>query len=222
MKRIATALLCLIFGAGCFSGCTNTGAFTQKSYTAKAGAITEVCIDVRDRQIAVTPSADDQIHIIYFESSKEYYNISVFDGHSLTMSAQSQKHWTDYIGGKPAAGFRKITLQLPETLLTALELTTTNETISIAPLSIDGAVSVSTNGGDISFDELHVGSSVTLRAKNGTISGSLVGGYDDFAITCEIKKGTCNLPADKEQGAKTLQVFNNNGDVNIGFVGKAG
>ena len=64
---------------------------------------------------------------------------------------------------------------------------------------------------------MDVGSALTLNVKNGDISGTVVGSYDDFAIQSEIKKGDSNLP-NKDGGDKTLNVTGNNGDVDIAFV----
>ena len=56
-----------------------------------------------------------------------------------------------------------------------------------------------------------------LRAKNGNISGTVAGSYDDFAIFSAVKKGESNLPEEKDSGEKTLQVSCNNGDIAIVF-----
>lgn len=221
MKRIITLLMCFVLGAVCLTGCTNSDeGLTEKSYTATGKEITEICIDVRDRQIEVMLSPDNQVHIDYFESSKEYYNISVSDNHTLTMAAASDKAWTDYIGGKPAAGSRKILLQVPDTLLTTLKLSTTNENISLSALTVNGEVSLSAQGGNIIFDKLDAEKSINLSAKNGNITGSIMGSYDDYTISCDSKKGESNLPSSKEGGAKTLTVSNNNGDIDINFISK--
>lgn len=219
MKKIAVLLTGLMLGAVCLTGCTNNNeAFTQKSYTAQVEEITEVCIDVRDRQIKVTPSADNQIYIEYFENSKEYYNISVSDNHVLTMTAASDKGWTDYIGGKSAPGSRTISLQIPNKLLSTLTLSTTNETISLPALTVTGNISLATNSGNLEFNNLNAGNTITLKTKNGNINGSIIGSYDDYAISCNSKKGECNLPSSKENGTKKLTVSNNNGDVDVEFV----
>lgn len=219
MKRIVALLMCLILGVSCLTGCTkNDEAFTQSSYTAEGEDITEVIVDVRDRQIEVTLSSDNQIHIDYFENSKEYYDISVSDNHILTMTAASDKEWTDYIGVKSAAGSRKISLRVPVALLTALKISTTNEDISLPALTVIDDLSLSSHGGNIVFDQLNVGKSIYLDAKNGNISGTIIGSYDDYAITCNVKKGESNLPSNKENGTKTLTVSNNNGDVDVEFV----
>lgn len=219
MKKMIALLMSVVLGAACLTGCTNNGeAFTEKSYTTENKEITEICIDVRDREIEVMLSPDNQIHIDYFESSKEYYDISVSDDHTLTMTAESDKKWTDYIGGKSAAGSRKISLQVPNTLLKALKLSTTNEDITLPALAVIDDLSLSCRGGNIVFDKLDVGKSIYLDAKNGDISGTIIGSYDDYAISCNIKKGESNLPSSKEDGTKKLTVSNNNGDINIKFV----
>lgn len=217
MKRIAALLMCLVLV--CFTGCTNNDeSFTQKSYTAEAEEITEVCIAVRDKQIEVMRSSDDQIHIEYFENSKDYYDISVSNGHTLTMADESDRNWMDYIGGKSPAKFRKILLKVPDTLLTALRLSTTNEDISVPALTVGGDLYLSSHGGNIVFDKLNIGNSIYLDSKNGDITGSIIGSYNDYAISCKIKKGESNLPSSKQYGTKTLTVSNNNGDIDIEFI----
>ena len=87
-------------------------------------------------------------------------------------------------------------------------------------MAVTGSIDISTNGGNITFESLDVGNTLTLTAKNGDISGAVIGSYDDFAIQSEIKKGDSNLPDNKDSGDKTLKVSSNNGDVNIEFVVK--
>lgn len=94
---------------------------------------------MRDREIEVTLSDDEQVHIQYSENSKEYYDISVSDGNVLTMVNANNKEWTDYIGGKPSTKDRKIVLQMPTTLLDTVTLSTTNEDISLPVLAVTGS-----------------------------------------------------------------------------------
>ena len=220
MKKLLVMLLSLSAGAALLSGCSGNGqeAFEEKSYAVDAAEIAEVSIDVRDRTLAVSLSPDDQIHIGYYESDTESYDIAVSEAGVLTMAAVSDKNWTDYIGGKAGSDSRTISLQIPDGLLPALTLSTTNEDISLPALHITDRVSLTTNGGDITFAQLDAGSAVTLKAKNGDIRGAILGSYDDYAISCEIKKGDSSLPAEKEGGEKTLSVSNNNGDIDIDFV----
>lgn len=90
--------------------------------------------------------------------------------------------------------------------------------MTLSALAVTESISISSNGGNIVFESLDVGSSLTLTAKNGNISGTVAGSYDAFAIQSEIKKGESNLPDNKAGGEKTLNISNNNGDINITFV----
>ena len=214
MKKIVLLALCLVSFVFILSGCSSSESFEEKSYTPDV-QIVGINLDVEDREIKVSLSEDEQVHIQYSENSKEYYDISVSDENVLTMTSASNKSWTDYIGFKPAAEDRKISLQIPNGLLENLTLSTTNEDITLSALAVTGSINISSNGGSISFENLDVGSALSLTVKNGDISGTVVGSYDDFAIQTEIKKGESNLPDNKDSGEKTLNVSSNNGDVNI-------
>ena len=220
MRKMASLALCLGLSSFLLAGCSdNSEPFEEKTYTPDT-QVSAVNLDVQDREIEVSLSEDGQIHIQYYENSKEYYDISVSDENVLTMTSASNKDWTDYIGGKPSAEDRKISLQIPDALLENLTLSTTNEDITLSALSVTGSISISCSGGNIAFEALDVGSALHLTAKNGDISGELAGSYDDFAIQSEIKKGESNLPDNKDSGAKLLNVSSNNGDVNIALAGE--
>ena len=181
----------------------------------------EINLDVRDREIEVLLSQDEQVHIQYFENSKEYYDISISDEKVLTITTVSNKAWTDFIGSKPPSENRKLLLQIPNALLDTLTLSTTNEDISLPALTVTGSISISSNGGNITFENLDVGDALNLAVKNGDISGTVMGGYDNFTIQTKVKKGNSNLPDNKDHGEKMLYVSSNNGDVNIQFVNES-
>lgn len=218
MKKTLTSLLCLTVACLALAGCSdNNPPFEEKSYTPDT-QVREIQLDVEDRSIEVALSPDNQVHIQYFENSKEYYQISVSDENVLTMTSASDKAWNDYIGGKPAAEDRRIRLEIPDGLLENVTLSTTNENITLPALAVTGEISLSSNGGNLSFESLDVGRALTLHAKNGNITGTIAGSYDDFVIQTQIKKGESNLPDEKSGGEKTLDVSCNNGDVSIEFV----
>ena len=220
MKKIIALALCFVMSSFALAGCSGESEpFKKKNFTPDT-QVNGINLDVRDREIEVVLSKDEQVHIQYSENSKEYYEISVSDGNLLTMVNASNKEWTDYIGGKPSAEDRKIVLQVPTALLDTVILSTTNEDVFLPVLAVTGSIDVSTNGGNITFENLDVGNTLTLTVKNGDISDTVAGSYDDFAIQSEIKKGDSNLPNNKESGKKMLNVTSNNGDINIEFLNK--
>lgn len=219
MKKILAALTaCTVFAALLAAvGCSGGETFEAKRYSSGEDSVTSVSIDVTDRKVEVVASADGQVHIDYSESEQEFYSIRLAEDGALTMTLETNKNWTDFIGTKPAAQYRKITLAVPSGL-SDLTIKTTNETIGITSLTVQNAVMLDCNGGNIAFELLGVGKSLDVTAKNGNITGNVLGGWDDFSVSCESKKGEINLPERKEGGEKSLTVTCNNGDIDIQFI----
>lgn len=219
MKKI-TALLFTLISVLAFSlaGCSNGGTFTEKSYASGENEIEKVTVQVSDREVEVSPSEDDQIYVEYFDSEKEYLDISVSENKELVIDLVYDKDWTDFIGTKPSAEYRKIIIKIPNGLISSFSANTTNENIKVSALSVTQQVSLDSNGGDVVCERVNVGKSISLKAKNGNIQGTIVGGWDEFSISCTIKKGNCNLPLSKEGGDKAFSADCNNGDIDIDFV----
>lgn len=154
--------------------------------------------------------------LIYY--NKEYYDISVSENNELTMNLIYNNEWTDFIGSKSPAEYRKIRIEIPNDLLSGISIKTTNEAVRLSSLSVLESISLDSNGGDLVFEKIEVGKSLNVTAKNGNITGTVIGGWDDFSINCEIKKGDSNLPENKTGGEKSLTANCNNGNIDIDFI----
>lgn len=218
MKKLLFCMAACAVLALCMTGCSSQQTFEEGSNSSAGEEVRAVTVDVSDREVLIGASADGQVRIEYSESEKEYYDISLSEEGGLTMTLVFNRQWTDFIGTKPAIEDRTIRLYLPDGLLSSLKVTTTNEEIVLSPLSVAGSVALDSNGGDVRFERVLVGTEASFTAKNGNIAGSLVGGWDDFSISCTVKKGESNLPESKPGGEKSLAVDCNNGDVAIEFV----
>lgn len=210
MKKLMILLALLL---AVLTGCGEQEVLTEKSQTIDPAEIHTIDVNLRDRGIRVSPSADGQIHLEYADSETESLAVSVQNG-VLTVVLEANKEWTDYFGKKPAG---TLSMELPEVIWETLSLTTTNGDISLTALTV-GTLNLNVNNGNLEFETLDAEKEITLTAKNGNIDGEIVGGYDDFDISCTMKKGDSNLPEAKPGGDKTLTVDMNNGDVNIEFV----
>lgn len=214
MKKIAVAAAVAAFALmGAMSGCTSDEVFTAQTYVGE-GEVRSVSVDVTDRVVEIAPSEDGKLRIEYYESEKTSYNISLSEEGVLSVTLDLDQSWTDFVGVQPSAEYRTIRVCLPQEL-TDVSVSTTNEAISATGTIAAQNVSLIVNGGDLSFEKISAGSSVTLNAKNGNITGTIVGSWDDYAITCNVKKGETSLPESKTGGSKTLAVDCNNGDVEI-------
>lgn len=215
MKKCFVSLLAAAVLLTLLSACAGGGTFREQAYASGAEQVRSISVQVTDRAVELCASADGQVHISYFDSEKEYLDISLSDG-ALTVTLQQDKEWTDFIGTQPDAAYRKITLEVPADV-SSVSVQTRNEDISLSSLSVAESVLLDVNGGSIRCEGVDAGKAIGLKAKNGDVTGSIVGGWSDFSIACTIKKGECNLPESKEGGEKSLTVDCNNGNIDLAF-----
>lgn len=218
MKRFTTLLTFASLFFFTLTSCSYGDTFTEKSYSSGENGIEKLTVEVEDRELEITSSEDNQIHLDYYDGEKEYLDISVNENKELTVKLLYNKNWTDYIGIKAAAEYRKINVKIPNGLIAVLSVKTTNENLKINTLSFTENLNLDVENGNIVFEQINVGKSINLKAKNGNITGSIIGGWDDFSISCKIKKGECNLPTSKEDGEKSLVADCNTGNINLTFV----
>ena len=83
MKKIVCVVLAVLF-VFAFVGCSNGGTFSEKNYLSENGQIRSIIIDVADRELNIGLSSDGQISVNYFDSEKQYLEISVRKATSLS------------------------------------------------------------------------------------------------------------------------------------------
>ena len=80
MKKNHFPFCCLALAGLILNGLLGSGEpMEEKTYTPEE-PVQEIRLDVRDRQIEVSLSEDNQVHISYFENSREAYDIAVQTG----------------------------------------------------------------------------------------------------------------------------------------------
>ncbi|HIQ66130.1 MAG TPA: DUF4097 family beta strand repeat protein [Candidatus Coproplasma stercoravium] len=216
MKKLVGLIIAAAAAAMLFSlAACSEQTFTEGSYTLSGTEVKSITVDAEDRAVEVVASTDGNVKVEYYASDKEYYDISADGGH-LTVSLVLDKSWTDYVGAQPDISYRTIRMEVPGVALESLKISTTNEKIELSQISATD-VSLVNNWGDITFGKMSVGNGAEFVTKNGNISGILAGELNDYSVTCTVKKGSTNLPENKDGGEKTLAVDCNNGDVNIEF-----
>ena len=158
MKKITAILFFVILAAALsLAGCSDNNTFTEKSYASGDEPIEKISIDVADRELEVSASEDDRVHIDYFDSETEFLHITVTEGNELLVKLEYNKNWTDFIGVKQSGEYRKIQIRVPDNLISAFSATTTNENIQLSPLSFTDNISLNANGGDIVCEKINAG-----------------------------------------------------------------
>jgi len=149
MKKIVSVLCAAAVAVVMLLGCADGQTFSENTYDYDCEAITGVFVEVIDREVEVCLSYDDKISISCHESEKESYDIRVTDSGELRVEYAANKQWHDFIGTKPSAEYRRISIELPTDVLSDLSISTTNEKIKVIGLSVTRDISLASNGGDI-------------------------------------------------------------------------
>ena len=165
---------CLVMGLCVLSGCSAADDFVAGTYEVDAAEVRNIVVDVTDRSITVSPSSDGQVHIDYFHSPKEFYNISLEDG-TLTMKYDEDKNWTDFISVKPADSVRQIDIRVPENTISSLTADTKNEGISVSNLELDD-IDLYSNGGDINVADIEDATDGRYIIQRASIADAAPGG----------------------------------------------
>lgn len=209
MLVLSTVLLCLPAALGEEAGVEQTF---------DPALVTSIYLDVWERQVRVCPSEDGLIHLRYTEAEREAYTAVVSPQKALRITLAQDKGLWDYVGLLPEVSQRTVTLALPQAAFECISLATAGETLSVEKMPCAQQVVLCNRDGEIVFDGLQAGKSIVITQKNGHVKGTVVGGYDDFAIACTVKKGQSTLPTQKAGGDKELCVKCNHGNVSIDFV----
>ena len=100
MKKILAALTaCTVFAALLAAvGCSGEETFEAKRYSSGEDSVKSISIDVTDREVEIITSTDGQVHIDYSESEQEFYSLLLSEDGDLTMTLETDKDWTDFIG----------------------------------------------------------------------------------------------------------------------------
>ena len=113
-KSIILFVVLLIIVSSVLTGCTSNETFTEQTYSAEESEIQSLVIDVIDREVKIELSDDGKVHIDYFQSEKEFYDIGINEDKTLIVKYSSDKNWTDFLGKKTSPEYRKIIVKLPE------------------------------------------------------------------------------------------------------------
>ncbi len=132
------------------------------------GEILGISVDTDVANISLVPSAENSVKVVCTEKENSPHNITLENGTLRIKNAD--KHWYEYIS---AFNFNKseITLHLPETLYTSLDLNTNTGSIDIEGISAE-QMNAETDTGHIILSTIGWSENVNLEADTGHINVS--------------------------------------------------
>ena len=118
-------------------------------------------------------------------------------------------------GGHISARTTNGKLSIQDTLAGELRLHTTNAAMELANTSAQQTFSAETTNGVIRVDEI-AGQDISLRSTNGKISGTVAGSASEYSVDISTTNGSAS-PANRQGGARSLEVRTTNAHVDISF-----
>ena len=120
-----------------------------------------ITVEDKNMPYVITKSPDEDIHLKYFESQKENYDIKS-DG-DITITKTTHYRWYDLIFN---VNFQNsvFTIQLPENFSGSLKITTNNGSIKVQNIKVD-TLTCSTNNGKVTMENLRLNGDVTASTE---------------------------------------------------------
>jgi hypothetical protein len=195
-KIYIIAAICLIAGLALFTvgffmtgfditKLSSEGKYEEKSFVSSK-IIDAIVIDDSNTGVAISSSADDKIHITYYENDKSYYEITERDDGTLSIAKKENRKWFDYIF---VFNFQNVTLsiEIPANKNSKITAATSNNTINITDINAS-EMRLNTSNGTIDVKNVTVSGKIDTNTSNGGIYIS------DSAIAGEIICGSSNGP----------------------------
>ncbi len=149
--------------------------YTEKQY--RASGITQLVFKDINNAVHVVQSADNQVHITYFDGNKSHYEITEKNG-VLTVTHKSNREWYEIFDFSFLSGGRQVVLALPKSALESIEITTTNGAIKAEEVALGGNLTLGTTNGKITVADLNIAGSLTLRSTNAALAATSVAARD--------------------------------------------
>jgi DUF4097 and DUF4098 domain-containing protein YvlB len=203
---IALAFTGLALAGWRFEGLGTKQTYEEKTFTADAAEFYFISIEDLNRPIKLAPSSDGSIHVTYYESELEGYDISSADG-KLTFTFRTRKKWYQYIGFNFDFGEKTVRLEVPAGYDGTIELSTQNSSISAENLASLTALKLKTVNGDIEGVEVSVSQSLGASTTNGGVKLTDIGAK---ALTAKTTNGKIAL---SRVDSAEIALKNVNGDI---------
>ena len=184
------------------------GVAVEKHFDAEASEIRSITVREFDKSVILEPSADGRIHVIYFETKKEFYSIQNNDG-NLFITMETSKRWYNFIGLSIERQPTTI-IQLPTEFFGDVDLGTKNGEVDVNGLTVKGKLALSTSNGRVRVDNLTVDGNFDAETDNGRIS------LDNVTVAGDASAKTSNSGVSANNvAAWVLTLHTSNGSVSL-------
>ena len=181
--------------------------------------------------VKVGTSDDGLVHVTYYTESNKEYAISEGNG-ALAIKEKRTKNFAIF-NFDLGISSGDTTVLIPEGMTLELDVSTVSGSAEL--IANGGAVTVETTSGSVRLEgsakTLNVNTvsgsvrlsgfsadKITIETVSGSVTGSLSGSQEDYAVDFSTVSGSCNLEK-KSTGSKKLEVSTVSGSVQLSFAG---
>lgn len=181
--------------------------FIEKGYISK-NEVNAIAMDDSNVKIDIITSNDSQVHLTYFESDKEYYDINQSADGTLSIIKKNNRKWYDYIFN---INFQSIslTLAIPSNFHGDLSAKTSNASITLTDIHA-ATVRLDTSNNRITANQTTVSGKFEAKTSNGGIFLSKITCNDD--VICNTSNNKISL---EDVAGKNIRLETSNGSVSL-------
>jgi len=208
-----------------------------RSGLAMTDGLRGIRVEAHSDDVRVTRSADDQIHVVWYDGTYESYELVTVNGTLVLREKESDgdkspAHWLQF-DLREASG---IELAVPEGFAGDLDLYTNAGGITCTDVSIGGEADLETQSGDASLRSMRAADirletssgsialdavqspELVLSAVSGDVSGTIDGAAADYTVSASSVSGDCGLSDRTGSGAGMLTVRTDSGSIDLRFL----
>jgi DUF4097 and DUF4098 domain-containing protein YvlB len=180
------------------------GEFEQKQYVVSADTVKALRISDENDAIELTPSADGNVTITYYESKFDRYEVGVDESGLLNMRYVNGRKWYEYIQIQWMRPFTKITVSMPANFGGDMTLSTVNGSITAGGFTVGGVEAATTNG-NVQLKDFSASGAAAVSTVNGQIA---LDGLTAETVSAANTNGRIQLDGVAVSGAVTLSTVN--------------
>lgn len=177
----------------------------------------EIVIRMYNKPIDIYPSETDQIKIVYYESTKNWVDVTE-EGTTITFKNEVERvfgifTWFDWVS---ISRYTECSLYLPAGLSYSIDASTSNGALSIQNLPNLNQVEMSSSNGRIIIETITVAGDLSLTTSNGKVE------LTDVTVVGDTNLSTSNGPIDIiGYVGDSLDAHTSNGEIECEIIGSA-
>lgn len=142
---------------------------TERTYAAPGSDVSTITLREQNTAVELIESPDDQVHLSYIESEKDFYDIDLSNSGALTITYRDGRRWFERIIDFSFNRGRPTVLAVPAGYLGNVSLSTSNATISSPAASMQGELTLRTSNGRVELNQMNLDGPLRINTSNGAV-----------------------------------------------------